>query len=254
MPSYPMRSAAWAAVLATVAVVALAAPEAPVPIPQGFVTDLARVIPPDTEARITRLLEELRQKTGAEIAVVTVESTDPLDDFTYALRIAEAWKPGHKGEDTGIVFLVAVRDRKLRILTGYGVEGILPDGLVGEIEDREILPAFHAGHLDDGIWRGVVALASRIAAARSVELTGIPARGEAPGTTLPPWLVLVVLLVFLALMLYGARQRPSRLGRTRGFFYPYPFGGFGGPFGGGGGGFGGFGGGSFGGGGAGRSW
>ena len=239
-----MRSAAWAAVLATVAVVALAAPEAPVPIPQGFVTDLARVIPPDTEARITRLLEELRQKTGAEIAVVTVESTDPLDDFTYALRIADAWKPGHKGEDTGIVFLVAVRDRKLRILTGYGVEGILPDGLVGEIEDREILPAFHAGHL----------LASRIAAARSVELTGIPARGEAPGTTLPPWLVLVVLLVFLALMLYGARQRPSRLGRTRGFFYPYPFGGFGGPFGGGGGGFGGFGGGSFGGGGAGRSW
>ena len=118
MPSYPMRSAAWAAVLATVAVVALAAPEAPVPIPQGFVTDLARVIPPDTEARITRFLEELRQKTGAEIAVVTVESTDPLDDFTYALRIADAWKPGHKGEDTGIVFLVAVRDRKLRILTG----------------------------------------------------------------------------------------------------------------------------------------
>ena len=149
-----MRSAAWAAVLATVAVVALAAPEAPVPIPQGFVTDLARVIPPDTEARITRLLEELRQKTGAEIAVVTVESTDPLDDFTYALRIADAWKPGHKGEDTGIVFLVAVRDRKLRILTGYGVEGILPDGLVGEIEDREILPAFHAGRLDDGIRRG----------------------------------------------------------------------------------------------------
>ena len=249
-----MRSAVWGAVLAALAAVAIAAPEPPVPTPQGFVTDLARVIPPVAEARITRLLEELRQKTGAEVAVVTVESTDPLDDFTYALRIADAWKPGRKGEDTGIVFLVAVRDRKLRILTGYGVEGILPDGLVGEIEDREILPAFHAGHLDDGIWRGVVALASRIAAARSVELTGIPARGQAPGTTLPPWPVLVLLLVFLALMLYGAQQRPSGFGRTRGFSYPYPLGGFGGPFGGGGGGFGGFGGGSFGGGGAGRSW
>src|SRR6266849_9781617 len=170
------------------------AAEPRIPPPEGFVTDRAGVIPPATRERLVALLEELRQKTGAEIAVVTVPTTAPLDDFTYAMRIADAWKPGRKREDTGIVFLVAVRDRKLRILTGYGVEGILPDGLVGEIEDREILPAFHAGRLDDGIWRGVVALASRVAAARSVELTGIPARGEAPGTTLPPWPVLVLLL------------------------------------------------------------
>jgi len=89
------------------------------------------------------------------------------------MRIADAWKPGRKREDTGIVFLVAVEDRKLRVLTGYGLEGILPDGLVGEIEDREIVPAFRAGQMDEGIWRGVVALAGRIAAARGVELTGV---------------------------------------------------------------------------------
>jgi uncharacterized protein len=249
-----MRSLVWGALLAAFAVVAQAAPEPAIPLPQGFVTDRAGVISPGVEERLTRLLEELRQKTGAEIAVVTVDTTAPLDDFGYALRIADAWKPGRKKEDTGIVFLVAVRDRKIRILTGYGVEGILPDGLVGEIEDREILPAFRAGHLDDGIWRGVVALASRIAAARGIELTGVPTREQPPAVSLPPWLVLVVLLLFLALMLYGARQRPSGFGRSRGFPYPYGgFGGGGGGFGGGGGGFG-FGGGGFGGGGAGRSW
>ncbi|HYV56260.1 MAG TPA: TPM domain-containing protein [Candidatus Nitrosopolaris sp.] len=253
-----MRSVAWGVLLAALAVAAHAAPEPVIPAPQGFVTDRAGVVAPDVERRLERLLEELRQKTGAEIAVVTVDTTAPLDDFSYALRIAEAWKPGRKGEDTGIVFLVAVRDRKVRILTGYGLEGILPDGLVGEIRDQEIVPAFRAGHLDDGIWRGTVALASRIAAARGVELTGVPTRQQAPEVSLPPWLVFVLVLLFLALMVYGARQRPSRFGRAGGFSYPY--GGFGGGFGSGGGGFGGgsggfgFGGGGFGGGGAGGSW
>jgi len=249
MLSTPMRSVGWIAPLGAFVAFASAAPEPSIPTPQGFVTDRAGVVSADVERRLTRLLEELRQKTGAEIAVVTVDTTAPLDDFGYALRIADAWKPGRRKEDTGIVFLVAVRDRKIRILTGYGVEGILPDGLVGEIEDREILPAFRAGHLDDGIWRGVVALASRIAAARGVELTGVPTREQPREVALPPWLVLVVLLLFLALMLYGAQQRASGFGRSRGF----PYGGFGGGFGGGGGGFG-FGGGGFGGGGAGRSW
>src|SRR5207237_4303694 len=141
--------------------------------PEGFVTDRADVIPRATRERLVALLEELRQKTGAEIAVVTVPTTAPLDDFTYAMRIADAWKPGRKREDTGIVFLVAVQERKLRILTGYGLEGILPDGLVGEIEDREIVPAFRAGRMDEGIWRGVVALAGRIAAHRGVGLTAV---------------------------------------------------------------------------------
>ncbi|TMB01724.1 MAG: TPM domain-containing protein [Deltaproteobacteria bacterium] len=245
-----MRS--LAALLATVIATARAV-EPPVPAPQGYVTDLAHVIGPEVRARIERLNEELRDKTGAEIAVVTVDTTAPLDDFTYAMRIADAWKPGRKREDTGVVFLVATRDRKLRILVGYGLEGILPDGLVGEIEDREVVPAFRAGRIDEGVGRGVAALAARIADARGVVLTGT-SRPRAPAPVpLPGWVLLLIILVFAALVLYQASTRPARF--RRGGFYPVgPFGGFGGGFGGGGGGFGGFGGGSFGGGGAGRSW
>jgi uncharacterized protein len=221
------------------------------------VTDLAGVIDAATKARIAHLVDELRDRTGAEIAVVTVETTAPLDDFTYAMRLADAWKPGRKREDTGVVFLVATRDRKVRVLVGYGLEGILPDGLVGEIIRGEVLPPFRAGQVSDGIWRGVAEIARRVAAARGVTLgTAPPRAARQPPPSLPGWLLLVVFLLVVAIVLYQASQ-PSRFRRERRSGYPVWWGGGGfgdGGFGGGGGGFGGFGGGSFGGGGAGGSW
>src|SRR5215470_11042154 len=103
-----------------------------IPAPQGLVSDFAGVIDQPTRQQLTPLLQELKDKTGAEIAVVTVETTQPLTAFDYAVKIAEAWKPGAKGKDNGVVFLVATKDRKMFVATGYGVEGVLPDGKVGE--------------------------------------------------------------------------------------------------------------------------
>ena len=68
-----------------------------------------------------------------------------------------------------MLIVLATKDRKLRILTGYGVEGILPDGLVGEIQDREMVPAFRAGRLGEGLERGVTAIAQRIVTGREGE-------------------------------------------------------------------------------------
>jgi uncharacterized protein len=236
---------------------ALAAADARLPALRGYVTDEAGVLSPSERARLTAVIEGLRARTGAEIAVVTVATTAPLDDFSYAMRLAEAWKPGHQKTDTGVVFLVATEDRKLRVLVGYGLEGILPDGLVGEIQDREVVPEFRAGRVGTGIVRGVEALATRIERGLAGQEQP-PAPRAKPGA--PAWLVLLVILVVVAMMLYEARNnaRGLRGRRWRGpIVWPGGFGGdrggFGG-FGGGGGGFGGFGGGSFGGGGAGRSW
>jgi uncharacterized protein len=240
------------------AALAVAAPaQVPIPTPQGFVTDTAGVIDAPTRARLTRLLEELQQKTGAEIAVLTVDSTQPLDDFTYAMQVAEAWKPGKKGEDTGVLVLVPVKDRKLRVLVGYGLEGTLPDGLVGAIQDREMVPEFRAGRIGEGIWRGVNAMANRIAAERGVTLTGAApprpvARAERP---VPLWAIVLIVVVLMLIASRGGGGRRLRRGRGGPVFMPGGGGGGGfGGFGGGGGGFGGFGGGGFGGGGAGRSW
>src|SRR5262249_14120503 len=107
-----------------------------VPKPLGYVSDYAGVIDAGTRQRIESLVRELKAKTGAEIAVVTVRTTAPETPFDYAMAIAEQWKPGDRQKDNGVVFLVAVDDRKVQILTGYGVEGPLPDGKVGEIRDR----------------------------------------------------------------------------------------------------------------------
>jgi uncharacterized protein len=246
------------AALAVGLAVATAAADVPsIPAPAGFVTDTAGVIGPDARRGLERLLEELRAKTGSEIAVLTVETTAPFDDFTYALRVAEAWKPGRRKDDTGLVVLVAVRDRKVRVLTGYGIEGILPDGLVGQIQDEAMVPAFREGRLEDGLVAGVREFAARIAAAHGVTLTGVPP--PRARTLTPPrvsWTALVVLLLLVLVVMYLVSQAPpARMrGRRRGYAHGGWPGGFGGGFGGGGGGFGGFGGGSFGGGGAGRSW
>src|SRR5437868_1757632 len=121
-PTVPRLAALAIALLAAVAGAQQIA------VPRGFVTDEAHVVDTASRAKIEALAQELQQKTGAEIAVLTVDTTAPLDDFNYAMRVAEQWKVGKKGEDTGVVVLVAVNDRKVRVVTGYGVEGVLPDG------------------------------------------------------------------------------------------------------------------------------
>src|SRR5262249_35117691 len=153
---------------------------------------------------------------------------------------------------------LATKDRKLRIFTGYGVEGILPDGLVGAIQDQEIVPSFKAGRFDEGLERGVTAIAQRILAARE----GKPGPSREQGVEIPLWMLLLLfLLLFFFLSWLGRQSGGGRgggtFGRGGGYYGGYPGGfggGFPGGFGGGGGGFGGFGGGGFGGGGAGRSW
>ena len=102
-----MRSLLAGALLCALALAARAEMPA-IPRPEGFVTDRTGVLSSALKEELTRLLEELQAKTGAEIAVVLVDTTAPLDDFTYALRVAEAWKPGRKREDTGVVFLVEI--------------------------------------------------------------------------------------------------------------------------------------------------
>lgn len=229
-------------------------------------TDLAGVIDPATRAQLENIVTELEQKTGAEIAIVTVETTGDEPIFDYAMQIAERWKPGAADKDNGVVLLAAIRDRKLQILTGYGVEGALPDGLVGEIRDRVLRPAFRDGRYAQGILAATQEMAARIAADSGATLDGVPAppeRGRRPGGVTLFVLILLLLFLFFAFG-GGTRYRGARRGGLGGFAGPVIFGGgsghrggfggggFGGGFGGGG--FGGFGGGSFGGGGAGGDW
>ena len=247
------------------------------PSPTGPVMDLAGVLDAGTQQQVTRLIREVQERTTAEIAILTVPSTAPLTIEEYSVAIFDRWKIGKRGQDNGLLFLVAVRDRRLWITTGYGLEGMLPDGKIGEIRDRYIVPHFRAGRYAEGILRGTEALASVILAQGGEGTQGRqpavrPARPQGAfwsGSTG------ILLGIFLLLVLFSAGlsamdrrtyvQARGRRGRG-GFWGPFWFGaGSGGAFGGwsgggwsGGGfssgGFGGFGGGSTGGGGAGGGW
>jgi uncharacterized protein len=254
---------ALAALLALAVAAGAAETDEPrIPAPRGFVNDFAGVLDPGTVAHLEKLIGELRSKTGSEIAVVTVRSTKPLGAFDYAMKIAEAWKPGAKGKDNGVVFLVAVADRELFIVTGYGIEGALPDGRVGEIRDTTIVPRFRAGDMPGGIRAGTEALAAIIAREYGVSLQGarepprtVRRRQQISPVTIILLLILVVFIVRSGLWPVFFQPPPHMRRRYGRSFGGGGFGGYGGGFGGGGGGgFGGFGGGGFGGGGAGGRW
>ena len=246
------------------------------PSPAGPVTDLVGLLDQGTRQRLTQFLDQVRERTGAEIAVLVVASTAPDTIEDYSIAIFDRWKIGQRGKDNGLLFLVAVQDRRLWITTGYGLEAILPDGKVGEIRDRAILPFFRAGRYADGIVKGTEALAAVILGQAGGATTELPAQGSArkraaqfgsrwTGTLL----AIFVLLILFSVAASAADRRAALRGRAvpsrRSRGMPWGFGGglgggyggwSGGSFGGGfdGGGFGGFGGGASGGGGAGGSW
>jgi uncharacterized protein len=241
------------------------------PAPTNYVSDFAGVLSPQTQASLNRLCAAVDHQAHAQIAVVTIKSLDgePIENF--ATELEDKWKVGPKGSDRGLLFILAVNDRKYRFEVGYGLEGILPDGRVGNI-GRQIVPYLRQNDYDGAVTMAIQQVASVIAADAGVTLNLGPRPARAPPQTVQLSLgqLLVLGLIFFGVIFLLARLGGSGLlgfligmfmgggggggwdGRGRG---GGGWGGGGGGFGGGGGGgFGGFGGGSSGGGGASGSW
>jgi uncharacterized protein len=129
------------------------------PKPAGRITDLANVIDAGTESELDRRLDQLEQTTSHEVAVVTVPSLDgaPVED--YAVRLFKEWGIGQAKQDNGVLVLVAPTEREMRIEVGYGLEGILPDGLAGEIIRDNFIPRFRNNDYNGGIRDGVLRVA-----------------------------------------------------------------------------------------------
>lgn len=236
---------------------AIAAPQIP-PKPTAaagiYVQDYAQVLSAEDKRRLLSIGQELDDKTTAQLAVVTVKTLDgqPIED--YALSILREWGIGSKEKNNGALIVVAVQDRRSRIEVGYGLEGLLTDGLTGRIQDQAMIPYFRKGNYAAGIVNGYAVTASLIAKDAGVQLTSINSEQIAvPAKTTnntdqeyPFWLKLligagiVLLLIIDNLFLGGVLTQMLFFMFLRGR--------------GGGGGRGGFGGGSGGGGGSSRSW
>lgn len=228
------------------------------PRPIGAVNDFAGVIPASFEHQIEAICHEVWEKTNTAIVDVTIETLGGYDLEEYATRLYETWGIGKKGEDKGVLILNVVQDRKIRIETGYGVEGILPDGKVGGFIDEYMIPLMRQGDYGQAHLNVVVVIAQVIAEDAGVELTGeirtvSPQNERSRGSGIGKFFS-ILFIIFLIIITRG-RIIPwliigSMSGGGRG---RDDWGGFGGR-GGFGGGFGGFGGGMSGGGGASRGY
>ncbi len=238
--------------LALLAAVAMAAAAAEVPFLSGRVVDEAGLLSAQARSRISGELEGIERSTGDQVAVLIVRSLggEPLADYSHT--VAQTWGLGGKGKDNGVLFLIAVGERRMRLEVGYGLEGVLPDALAGRILDDVVQPFFKRGDFDGGVEAGVKA----IAAVLGGNPEAVPKRPPAGGGQVAGAASSVFMLIFAFLVLLSAFRRHRR---GRGMWGPVivPWGGgFGGGRGGGGFGGGGFsgGGGSFGGGGASGGW
>jgi uncharacterized protein len=118
------------------------------------------------------MIDELGAKNGAEMAVVTVLETSPAaSPKEFATKLFNYWVIGKKGKDNGVLFLISVKDRRVEIETGYGVEGVLPDAKVGNIIETQITPRFKQRDFDGGTLAGTRAIVVTLEPSLSKKLT-----------------------------------------------------------------------------------
>ena len=235
----------------------------------GYVTDLAGILQPQTKTQLEALCTELEQKTGAQMAIVTVNSLDGNDIESYAVDLYKQLGVGNKKNNEGVLLLVAPNDRKYRIEVGYGAEPVITDARAGDA-GRLMVPYFRRGDFSGGVAAAAWQLAKYIADDKGVTLSGTPPARPAKQhddefSGVAVWIVIgIIVLVVLLSRSGGSGSNINRRGGGSGWWIgPMIGGGWGGRsgggwssggWGGGGGGFGGFGGGMSGGGGASGGW
>jgi uncharacterized protein len=237
----------------------------PVPDPARLVNDYTATLSKEQTATLETKLVAYYDSTSTQIAIVMISSLDgyPIDD--YAIELGERWGIGSKGKDNGVLIFVAKDDRKIFIPVGYGMEGVLTDGLIKRIIENDIKPAFREGNYYLGFDRATDTM-FRLAAGEHVY--DEPKQNPVPVILIIGGILLIFVFIIIAavksaktyaavngLDFWTAWQILNQASRS----HHGTWGGFSGRGGssggwGGGGGFGGFGGGSFGGGGAGGSW
>lgn len=239
-----------------IAALALAAAIAVPPRPSDYVTDNAGALGTATAQNVRTELRSYEQSTGHHVIVWIGQTTDgvPLEDWT--IHAAEQWKVGRKSADDGAILFLFMRDHKVRIEVGYGLESVLPDATASMIIRDTIVPKMRAGDVDGAVQSGVDRMLVTITPAYASKI-GRPVEQAASGAASSDdaAALAIILLIFFGVIVLIVLSAMSRRFRNVWYWGGSGFGG-GGAWsgGGGGGGFSGSFGGGFGGGGASGSW
>ncbi|MBI2914824.1 MAG: TPM domain-containing protein [Firmicutes bacterium] len=159
------------------AVTAEAAGRLSFPPPAGFANDFAGVLSEKDRSLIEALSQEIESLTTAEVVVAVVQTTEPLEPKDYATRLFEAWGIGKASKDNGVLVLLAMAQRRVEIETGYGVEPVLTDGMVGEILDTRVVRFLKQGDYGAGLANAVAAIGKRL-----IETSGESENSEEGGS------------------------------------------------------------------------
>jgi len=211
------------------------------------VHDEAKVLSPQTIETLEQQLKLFEDSTSNQIAILIVPSLDGEIIEQYGLRVSEKWRLGQKDKDNGVLLLISINDRKMRIEVGQGLEGPLPDAICNRIIRNEMAPNFRRGDYDGGVSAAINGIMLAIKGEYTAD--DAPAgRNRGKGST--P-ITLILILIIILIRIFGTNRRGGSGWSSGGGWFIG--GGGGGSWGGGGGGFSG-GGGSFGGGGSSGSW
>lgn len=231
----------------------------PKPVPQRLVVDIANILSSSEQATLEQKLVALDDSTSNQIAILTIKSLngEPIEEVANATF--REWGIGNKKTKNGVLVLVAIEDRKIRIEVGYGLEGAIPDITANDIINNDIKPNFKQGNYFDGLNAAVDNLSKAAAGEYHVAREKKTSKSNGGGGS-----ILGIIIIIIIIIVLSNRGGGGNRGGRGDFITPFIIGSMlGGNRGGGGwsdsggdsgGGFGGFGGGDSGGGGASGSW
>jgi uncharacterized protein len=131
---------------------------APIPPLKTRVTDQIGMLQPEQRAALEKTLQEHEAKTGNQVAVLLIKTTEPEAIEQYSIRVAEAWKLGRKGVDDGVILIISKENRKTRLEVGRGAEGVITDAMSKRILQDVIAPHFRQNDFYGGLNAGVTAI------------------------------------------------------------------------------------------------
>ncbi len=196
-----LKRTALLALLAVAALLAGAGTEAraqrPLPRLSGHVVDETGTLTAQERSSLERTLADYEQRKGSQVVVLLIDSTEPESIEEFSIRLADQWKLGRKGVDDGVIVIAALRDRRMRIEVGYGLEGVLPDAVTKRIIAEIIAPRFREGAYAAGLQAGV----ERMLSVMEGEALPAPKRRQAGPEANGALIVLVALGILIGLLI-----------------------------------------------------
>lgn len=162
---------------------------------KSYVNDIDQVFSEEERLRIEQKLSDLDTKTSIQIAVLTIDSTEPESLEDYTIHLADRWKVGQVHLDNGVIMVFAMKDKKMRLEVGRGLEGILTDIQAKHILNDIIRPEFQRGKYSAGIEKGVDAIIATVVPNSSV--TPVPRGSTSDAETLVIIFIVVSLVIFI---------------------------------------------------------